>query len=193
MLCIVHLPQKLLYWDLLRTNPLCLTLRADKKLLGIQENEKRSFFCKLLFSCFTLGLRSTPINHATLQEFVRITQFFSVLYCRRPQLQGLKYNSGRGSTSPRSVRQTRTGTLCRSLKPAMAFLERVTTAFWPVINAMSRIVGSRVLAIWEASPIPQLTTTFSTCGIYTEKHEQNAKPQIPRTKFQEKRKLQLYC
>jgi hypothetical protein len=160
----------------IKNQPLCLILRADKKLLGIQENEKRSFFCKLLFSCFTLGLRSTPINHATLQEFVRITQFFSVLYCRRPQLQGLKYNYARGSTSPRSVRQTRTGTPCRSLKPAMAFLERVTTAFWPVINAMSRIVDSRVLAFWEASPIPQLTTTFSTCGIYTEKHEQNAKP-----------------
>jgi hypothetical protein len=98
-----------------------------------------------------------PIKQAILQEFLfeadpHIKLFQCCIIVQEAACAGIgkaikfwKEEAG-GSTSPRSVRQTPTGTPCRSLKPAMAFLERVTTAFWPVISAMSRIVDSRVFA-----------------------------------------------
>ena len=54
--------------------------------------------------------------------------------------------------SPRSVTMTPTGIPARILKPAIAFLARVTTGFCPVILAISAIEDSRALALVAASP-----------------------------------------
>ena len=55
-------------------------------------------------------------------------------------------------TSPRNVRVIPTGTPCLSLNPAIAFLERVTTDFWPVTSERSRTVPSKALAFLGCLP-----------------------------------------
>ena len=68
--------------------------------------------------------------------------------------------------SPRSVTMQPIGMFSRSLKFAIAFLDLVTTGFWPVIAVSSATAESIILAFWIASPRPMLSTIFSSRGTW---------------------------
>ena len=52
----------------------------------------------------------------------------------------------------------------RSLKPAIDFLARVTTGFWPAIKVMSPTAASTFLRSPVPSPTPMLRTTLVSRG-----------------------------
>ena len=58
------------------------------------------------------------------------------------------------------------GMPARSLKLAMAFLERVTTGFWPVTACTSSTAASMIFGLVTAAPRPMLTTIFSSFGTW---------------------------
>src|SRR5713226_4780967 len=66
---------------------------------------------------------------------------------------------------PRSVTEQPTGMPSRRLKLAIAFLARVTTGCWPVMAASSATADSSALGFLDASPIPTLSTIFTSFGI----------------------------
>ena len=66
--------------------------------------------------------------------------------------------------SPRSVTLAPIALPSRSLKPAIDFLARVTTGFWPVIVARSRTAPSSREAWAVAAPTPMLSTTLESRG-----------------------------
>ena len=66
--------------------------------------------------------------------------------------------------SPRSVTFTPMALPSRSLNPAIDFLARVTTGFWPEITSRSRWAPSMSEACWVALPTPMLRTIFSSRG-----------------------------
>ncbi len=66
--------------------------------------------------------------------------------------------------APRSVTVQPTGMPARSPKLAIAFLALVTTAFWPVIRPSSSTAASSCLGFFPASPMPTLSTTFTSRG-----------------------------
>ena len=52
------------------------------------------------------------------------------------------------------------GRPARSLKFAIAFLERVTTGFWPLMPLSSSTAVSMIFGFATAAPRPMLTTIF---------------------------------
>ena len=56
------------------------------------------------------------------------------------------------------------GMPARSLKFAIAFLERVTTGFCPVIAFSSSTAASMIFGFVTAAPRPMLMTIFSSAG-----------------------------
>jgi hypothetical protein len=54
----------------------------------------------------------------------------------------------------------------RSLKLAIAFLDRVTIGFWPVIAFTSSTAASMIFGFVTAAPRPMLRTIFSSFGTW---------------------------
>src|SRR5256885_10311109 len=68
--------------------------------------------------------------------------------------------------APRSVTLQPTAIPSRRLKFAIAFLARVTTGCWPVMAASSATAASSPLGFLVASPMPTLSTIFTSFGIW---------------------------
>ena len=66
--------------------------------------------------------------------------------------------------SPRRVTLAPMALPSRSLKPAIDFLARVTSGFWPVMAVRSRTAPSSSDGCWVARPTPMLMTIFSMRG-----------------------------